>query len=165
MPDEAAHKSRWETADVVFGFPFLLAVALQFVVPLSLPRGSFRPAIVVVGIVLCVVGFAFMVLARRELARGGQPADPGLPTTGIVTTGVFAISRNPLYLGAAVFLLGLALAANLPWALILLLPSLIACHYVLIAPEERYLVAKFGDTYRAYAATANRWVGRARSSS
>jgi protein-S-isoprenylcysteine O-methyltransferase Ste14 len=165
MPDQAAHKSKWETADVVFGLPFLLAIALQFVVPLSLPRGSFRPAVVVAGFVLCVVGFAFMVLARRELTRGGQPADPGLPTTRIVTNGVFAISRNPLYFGAVCFLCGLGLAANLPWALVLLLPSLIACHYVLIAPEERYLVARFGEQYRAYTATVNRWVGRARSSS
>ncbi len=111
---------------------------------------------------MIIVGVALIVLARREFARRSQPTDPGRPTTQVVTTGVFSISRNPIYLGAACFLAGVALAVNLPWVLIFLLPSLVACHYVLIMPEERYLVAKFGEEYRAYAAAVHRWIGRAR---
>ena len=57
------------------------------------------------------------------------------------------------------FLVGIALALNLPWMLVLLLPSLVACRYVLIAPEERYLAAKFGEEYCVYAATIQRWIG------
>ena len=75
---------------------------------------------------------------------------------------MFSVSRNPLYLGAVCFLVGVALALNLPWVLVFLLPSLVTCHYVLIAPEERYLVAKFGEEYRTYAATVHRWIGRTR---
>jgi len=134
---------------------------LQSLVPVSLPRGL-RPAFILGGAALIIVGVALVVLARRELARRGQPTDPGRPTTRVITTGVFSVSRNPLYLGAVCFLVGVALAVNLPWALALLLPSLVACHYVLIAPEERYLVAKFGEEYRVYAATVHRWIGRAR---
>lgn len=162
MSMEVAHKSNWETSEVVFGVPFLVAVALQWVAPLSLPRGLLRPAFILGGAALIIVGVAFVVLARRELAQRGQPTDPGLPTSMVVTTGVFSVSRNPLYLGVVCFLVGVALAVNLPWALVLLLPSLVACHYVLIAPEERYLVAKFSEEYRVYAATVHRWIGRAR---
>ncbi len=162
MPNEGAHKSYWETADVVFGVPFLLAIVLQWVVPLALPQGVLRPAFIFTGAALILVGLAFIVLARRELARSGQPADPGLPTSKLVTTGVFSLSRNPLYLGVVCVVLGVTLAVNLPWLLVLLLPSLVACHYVLIAPEEQYLVAKFGEAYRVYAATVRRWIGRAR---
>jgi protein-S-isoprenylcysteine O-methyltransferase Ste14 len=57
---------------------------------------------------------------------------------------------------------GITLAANLPWVLVLLIPALVACHYVLIAPEERYLAAKFGEEYRRYAASVHRWIGRIR---
>ncbi|MCB9137728.1 MAG: hypothetical protein H6642_05205 [Caldilineaceae bacterium] len=56
--------------------------------------------------------------------------------------------------------LGCALLFNLPWLLILLVPALIVCRVVLIRPEERYLAAKFGQTYQAYAATTPRWIGR-----
>jgi protein-S-isoprenylcysteine O-methyltransferase Ste14 len=110
-----------------------------------------------------IVGAAFIVRARREFAQRGQPTDPGRPTTRVVTTGVFSISRNPIYFGVACFLAGVALAVNLPWVLVLLLPGLVACHYVLIMPEERYLAVKFGEEYRVYAATVQRWIGRARN--
>jgi protein-S-isoprenylcysteine O-methyltransferase Ste14 len=162
MTTDAAHKSWWQIAEVVFGIPFLVAIALQFLVPLSLPRGLFRPAFILGGAALIITGVTVIVLARREFARRDQPTDPGHPTTQVVTTGVFSVSRNPLYLGAACFLVGVALAANLPWVLVLLVPSLVACHYVLIAPEERYLLAKFGEEYRMYTATVHRWMGRAR---
>ena len=52
--------------------------------------------------------------------------------------------------------------AHKRWILILLLPALVLCHYVLIVPEERYLAAKFGAEYQAYAATVHRWLGRVR---
>jgi protein-S-isoprenylcysteine O-methyltransferase Ste14 len=162
MSTDAAHKSWWQISEVVFGVPFLAAIALQLVVPLSLPRGYLTPAIISGGAALIIVGAALIVSAHREFAQHDQPTDPGHPTTNIVTTGVFSFSRNPIYLGAACFLIGIALAVNLPWVLVLLLPGLVACHYVLIAPEERYLAAKFGEEYRTYAASVHRWIGRAR---
>jgi len=159
---QVAHTRCWETFEAVFGIPFLVAIALQLAIPLSLPRGSLTLAFILAGAVLIVAGLALIVLARREFARREQPTDPGLPTSEIVTTGVFSISRNPLYLGGVCLLIGSALAANLPWALVLLLPAFIACHYILIAPEERYLATRFGEDYRLYAASVHRWFGRAR---
>jgi protein-S-isoprenylcysteine O-methyltransferase Ste14 len=162
MSIDVAHKSWWQIFEVVFGIPFLAAIALQLAVPLSFPRGFLTPAIIPGGAALIIVGVALVVLTRRELAQRGQPTDPGLPTSKLVTTGVFSVSRNPLYLGGVCILVGIALALNLPWVLVLLLPAIVACHYVLIAPEERYLAAKFGEKYHVYAATVHRWIGRAR---
>ncbi|MCB0050264.1 MAG: hypothetical protein KDE24_12065, partial [Caldilinea sp.] len=76
------------------------------------------------------------------------------------TTGVFAISRNPLYLGGALLLLGIALAFNLLWAVLAVALATIICRYALIAPEERYLAARFGTAYAEYRATVRRWLGR-----
>ncbi len=159
---DAAHKSWWQTFEVVFGIPFLAAIALQLAVPLSLARGFFTPVIILAGAALVIVGVALAVLARREFSQEGQPTDPGHPTSKVVTTGVFSVSRNPLYLGGVCVLVGIALAVNLPWMLVLLLPALVACHYVLIVPEERYLAAKFGEEYVKYTATVHRWMGRTR---
>jgi protein-S-isoprenylcysteine O-methyltransferase Ste14 len=162
MSTDVAHKSWWQIFEVVFGIPFLAAIALQLAVPLSFPRGFLTPAVIPGGAALIIVGAALVVLARRELAQRGQPTDPGLPTSKLVTTGVFSVSRNPLYLGGVCILVGIALALNLPWVLVLLPPAIVACHYVLIAPEERYLAAKFGEKYHVYAVTVHRWIGRAR---
>lgn len=161
---DVAHKSWWQIFEVVFGIPFLAAIALQLSVPLSLPRGLLKPVIILGGAALIILGAVLVVLARREFAQHSQPTDPGQPTSKLVTTGVFSVSRNPLYLGGVCILAGIALAFNLPWVLVLLLPALIACHYVLIAPEEKYLAARFGEEYRRYAASVHRWIGRARRS-
>ena len=160
MSNDGAHKSWWQIFEVVFGFPFLLALVLQWFVPISLSRGFIALARIPAGVILIVVGIGLVVLARREFARYGQPTDPGHPTSKVVSTGVFSISRNPLYLGGVCALTGFALFFDLPWVLILLIPSLVACHYILIAPEEAYLAARFGEHYRAYTATVQRWIGR-----
>jgi protein-S-isoprenylcysteine O-methyltransferase Ste14 len=157
---DSAHRSKWENAEVIFGVPFLISLALHFVFPLPLQQGILRQAIIVVGIVLFLIGITLIVLARREFARFHQPTDPGQPTSRVVKTGVFSISRNPLYLGGALLFLGIALTMNMVWALVALLASMIACHYILIVPEENYLAAKFGEEYTAYAAAVRRWIGR-----
>lgn len=162
MSNDVAHKRWWQIFEVVFGVPLLAAIALHVALPLSLPGGLLTPAIIAGGAVFLIIGVVLVVLARRQFAKHGQPTDPGHPTSQIVTTGVFSFSRNPLYLGGICVLLGIALALNLAWALVFLLPALVACHYVLIAPEERYLAAKFGQEYQTYAASVCRWFGRSR---
>ena len=161
MSTDVAHKNWWQIFEVVFGIPFFFAIALQLAVPLAFPRGFLTLVIIPAGAVLIIVGAALVFLARREFAKYSQPTDPGHPTSKVVTTGVFSFSRNPIYLGGVCILVGIALAFNLPWVIVLLLPALIACHYVLIAPEERYLTAKFGEEYARYTATVHRWIGRA----
>lgn len=111
---DSAHKRWWQIFGVVFGIPFLATIVLQVLFPLSFPRGLLTPVLILAGAVLIALGAILVVLARQELARRGQPTDPGLPTSELVTTGVFSISRNPLYLGGICLLVGIALALNLP---------------------------------------------------
>ena len=160
MSDGVAHKRWWQIFEVVFGIPFLIAITLQLVIPIPLPRGFITPIIIPAGVILIVVGVCLVVLARQEFAKYSQPTDPGLPTTKIISTGVFSISRNPLYLGGVFILAGISLAFHLSWGLILLIPSFVACHYILIAPEERYLATRFSEQYQEYSVTVRRWFGR-----
>ena len=160
MSVDSAHKSGWEIAEAVFGIPFLVSIALHFIVPISLPQGILRQVLIPVGIVFIIIGIGLVVLARRQFAHFQQPTDPGHPTTKVIKTGMFAISRNPLYLGSVLVLMGIALALNVLWALVMLLLSIILCHYILIIPEEQYLAEKFGDEYKEYAASVHRWLGR-----
>ncbi len=160
MSVDSAHKSNWAIWEVVFGIPFLFGIVLHFLMPFSTLQGINIPGFLPLGIVLIVLGLRLTALARREFAAFHQPTDPGQATSKIVKTGVFAVSRNPLYLGGILVLLGLVLVFNLIWALIMLLLSILICHFVLILPEEHYLSAKFGDDYDQYKASVHRWYGR-----
>jgi protein-S-isoprenylcysteine O-methyltransferase Ste14 len=162
MTTDSAHKHRWQIFEVIFGVPFLAGIGLQLAAPVSRPRGLHAFVIVLGGVVIVVLGLTFIVLARRELARHGQPTDPGLPTSKLVTTGVFSVSRNPIYLSGVCLLAGISLVFSLLWSFVLLLPAVVACHYLLIAPEERYLAARFAMEYVRYVASVHRWLGRAR---
>ena len=112
------------------------------------------------GIVLIITGIGLIISARRELAYNGQPTDPGHPTSKVVQTGVFSISRNPLYLASVMVFFGMALALNILWAFVALLASIVICYYVLIIPEEQYLTVKFGKEYDEYVGSVHRWLGR-----
>jgi len=160
MSADAAHKSPWEISEVVFGIPLLAAIGLQFAFPLALPQGALRLILIPSGAALFAAGLAVVISARREFARFGQSMEPGHPITRIVDTGVFSISRNPGYLGILGVLSGIALMFNGFWILLMLIPATILCHYILIAPEERYLKTKFGADYAAYAGSVRRWLGR-----
>jgi len=160
MVNDSAHKSWWQIFEVIFGFPFLVSIVLKQVIPIPRSQGFLAPAIIPIGVVFIVVGVSLTILARKEFAQYAQPTDPGLPTNKIITTGVFSISRNPLYLGGIFLLTGISFVFNLPWFLFLLIPTMIACHYILIAPEERYLATRFDEQYRAYTSKVHRWIGR-----
>lgn len=160
MSTDAAHNCWWQIGEVVFGTPLLAAIVLQIIAPLSLTNSVFTFTLLVIGAILCGTGMTLIVATRQVFAKYSQPTDPKLPTGLIVTTGVFSISRNPMYLGAVCLLLGIALVFKLAWLFVFLVPTLIACHFILIDPEERYLAAKFGKEYQNYTALVHRWIGR-----
>jgi len=156
----SAHTRPWQIFEVVVGSPMLLAAALHALLPLPIGGAQHAALRVGAGAALLVGGALLVGATRRQMRALHQPTDPGQPTTRLVTGGVFAWSRNPLYLGGFAALAGLALALGAAWGLIMLLPALAAAHALLIRPEERYLEATFGAEYRAYAARVRRWVGR-----
>ena len=162
MNQRAAHTRNWETAETVFGIPLLLGLLLGYVFPLPLSALLPRAASASAGILLLLASLALIVATRRQFREAGQPTDPGNPTTELITTGIFSWSRNPLYLGGVAIFTGLGALLNSLWLLILLVPTLIAVHAILILPEERYLEAKFGQPYRQYVRSVRRWVGRRR---
>ena len=109
-----------------------------------------------VALVAAAGGLGAAAFARLRRAR--TAIEPWHPTTALVTDGVFAIMRNPIYcaMGLA-YLAGAVLAGNAA-ALVLFAPLLLAVRHGVIGREERYLAAKFGGAYREYLRrTPRRW--------
>jgi protein-S-isoprenylcysteine O-methyltransferase Ste14 len=126
-----------------------------------LPFGQFafagqRPLAALVAL----AGLGLMALAAWTMWRARTTVNPLRPERAahLVTSGVFARSRNPIYLGDALILLALALAFG-NWLNFLLLPLFVVCiDRGQIAAEERALQRLFGDEYRAYCARVRRWL-------
>lgn len=105
-----------------------------------------------------LAAMALLLAAIGLFRRAGTRPEPWRPTTAIVSSGIYGFTRNPMYLGMALAYAGLALLFDSPLAL-LGLPLVVALiDRAVIAREERYLAAKFGDAYRAYCARVRRWL-------
>ncbi|UJW77713.1 methyltransferase family protein [Rhizobium sp. SL42] len=110
------------------------------------------------GALLFFAGTGMMLSAAGMFRRLGTNVRPSRPTSLIATTGPYRWTRNPMYLGMALIYAGIAIGFDGPIAFALLPLVLIAIQSQVIAREERYLEAKFGDDYRRYKAEVRRWL-------
>jgi protein-S-isoprenylcysteine O-methyltransferase Ste14 len=141
---------------IFFGF-LVVATVLEAVSPLPVLA---EHAIVryLAGAALAVCGFVMIGMGTRRFVAAGTNIPPNLPTTALVVEGIYARTRNPLYMGTTLVYLGLSVAAASLWAILLVVPLLWVINVGVIAREERYLERKFGDAYRAYKGRVRRWV-------
>lgn len=138
------------------GLPLLLGVIVTAAAgdPFSLPRDGAR----VVGAVLVAVfaGWNGWTLGMMTLNR--TAVLPRGTTRKILEHGPFRFSRNPLYVGLILLDVALALLWPSTWALLLAPVGIALLYWGAIAPEERYLSAKFGAEYDAYRRRVRRWI-------
>ncbi|KAA3655436.1 MAG: isoprenylcysteine carboxylmethyltransferase family protein [Chloroflexi bacterium] len=123
--------------------------------PMRLMAGNW---IVVVGILLVIGGVVLSLMSEREFIRRETAVNPHNPATTLVKSGPFRYSRNPMYVGLTAIQLGVALALNSLWGIILLIPTLLIMHFGVILREEAYLERLFGEKYLAYKQSVRRWL-------
>ncbi len=140
---------------ILFLGAVVLGVALQWVWPIHL--WAALPARIAGGL-LALMGGTMAISALRRLRCAGTHVHPGEPTTAIVSDGPYRLTRNPIYVGNTSAYLGLALLFNVFWPLPCLIPFLLLLHWGVVLREERYLEAKFDESYRMYKAHVRRWL-------
>lgn len=121
----------------------------------SLQLRSLIPA----GWLLMAAGGLFDLAAMLTLSRNQANILPHRAATRLVTSGPFAMSRNPIYLGNTLLMAGAALAFDNIWLLVCGLAAALAVRQLAILREEAHLAARFGDEWHAYAARTRRWFG------
>ena len=152
--DQGPPISKWVRLVPVAVFA-VAAVAHFAVLPLQVIQTWWIGA--AVGALVIGPGGALVGWAAREMERNG--IDPGFAAIPrLVTSGPFAISRNPMYLGSTVMYAGLSFVVNSWWPLLLLPVLLVSITYSVITREERYLENILGDDYRAYRGNVRRWI-------
>ena len=110
-----------------------------------------------VGWPVVVAGVLLLAWSVRTMFRVGVDPDPNEPTTAIVATGPYALSRNPICVSFNVVYVGIAFMMNAAWLIAVLPVGLALLYYGVIARDERYLERVFGDEYRRYKARVRRW--------
>ncbi len=120
--------------------------------------GVLPPAIgLATGLALIALALALAACGALTLRRAKTPIEPGHVPTSLVTTGPYRFTRNPLYLGQLLFLLGLGLAA-FPWLLVGAVVQALLLDRIVIPAEERRIAAGFGEAWAAYRGSVRRWL-------
>jgi protein-S-isoprenylcysteine O-methyltransferase Ste14 len=141
---------------IAWALTVVIGLALDWLYPLPfLPAAV--PAAWVGGLVF-LAGLALLIWAATTLRRAGTQIQTTEPTTRIVTEGPYRYSRNPIYIGMLLGLVGLAIGFDSLWPLILLVPFFLVIRYGVVAREEAYLERKFGNVYLAYKSSVGRWL-------
>lgn len=139
----------------LFGGALILGLILHWLWPVQpAPPVFARP----LGALILVLSAALGIAGERAMRRAGTNVRPDQPTLALVTDGPFRFTRNPLYLAAIGLYLGVVLLVDALWPLLLLVPVLAVLRWGIVAREERYLEAKFGELYQAYKARVRRWL-------
>jgi protein-S-isoprenylcysteine O-methyltransferase Ste14 len=110
----------------------------------------------VLGLALLLAGLGLDIAAMAVMARSRANILPHRAATALVTTGPFAWSRNPIYLGNTVALCGAGLAFANPWFLVTALASAVAVNRLATLREEAHLSRRFGAEWDAYRRRAAR---------
>jgi protein-S-isoprenylcysteine O-methyltransferase Ste14 len=141
---------------LVFVSGALIGAAVSRVLPAAVPVDS---AIrIAIGVAIVIGGLAPMIAARIDFVRTGQSVIPWTPTPQLIIRGPYRFTRNPMYVGMALIEIGLGVALNNLWISLLALPALAVVHVIAVLPEEAYLSAKFGESYREYLAQVRRYL-------
>lgn len=139
-------------------------VALMFIV-IAYFLGRFVPIPVVapmsvrnVGLLLTFIGFLLGVGAFMEFRKARTTLDPHGSVKQVVTSGIYRFTRNPIYLGFLLMVIGLPLNSGLIWGLIMSPLYIIMMTRLVIEREEAYLEKKFKDQYTTYRSRVRRWL-------
>jgi len=133
----------------------IAAVVLQQFVPLPfVAQASAR----VLGVLLIAVNFGFGLPAIRGMLKVKTSPNPHRPSTALVMSGSYRLTRNPMYVGLTLIFAGVLTFFQSAWGL-LFVPLVVWLITIwVIIPEEKYLENKFGDDYLHYKSKVRRWI-------
>jgi protein-S-isoprenylcysteine O-methyltransferase Ste14 len=124
-------------------------IRLPFVIPAALQY---------FGLAVTFVGFLLGIGAFMEFRKARTTLDPHGSTKNLVTSGIYRFTRNPIYLGFLLMVIGLPLNSGLIWGLVLAPFYMMTMSRLVIEREEAYLEKKFKNQYINYTTRVRRWL-------
>ena len=140
---------------VIFLSFFLIAVALKLFIPLV---GIVAPVRQIIAAVLVAVGFSIITLALLRFREHRTTVLPDASASSMIKDGIFARTRNPIYLAFALLYVASAFYFQVVWAFLLFPFLFAAIKMYAIRREEAYLERRFGREYLEYKGNVRRWL-------
>lgn len=137
----------------------LVAWGLNAIWPATGPFARIDTWLRALGTAVAAAGIGLDLAAMLAMRRAQTNVLPHRGADHLVTGGVFAISRNPIYLGNTLLLVGLALALVWPWLVVTALLAAVLVDRLAIRREEEHLSVRFGPAFADYVRHVPRWIG------
>lgn len=138
---------------------FLLLILFAYGVHCYYPVNIGMPVTLkYIGWFVIVFAFSLVIFISRIFKRVETHIEPWEPTTAIISTGIYAYSRNPIYVAMCLSTIGTGLILNSLSVLLSFIPSAVLIFFVAIKKEEVYLQQKFGEEYLQYKNSVRRWL-------
>lgn len=142
----------------LFLITFAIGFLLSWIKPWHLTYNMGDTAVRLIGVVILFISLILNTLAYREFNKFLTPHAPFFKPKVLIKNGVFALSRNPVYLALVLSQCGLAFVFNTLWLLISAAVLLIVIDAVIIRGEEKVLKSTFNKDYEYYKKQTRRWL-------
>ena len=140
---------------LIFLFLILATYGVHYIWPIDIGSSS---VLKYLGVAVSILGLGAIFIISQYFKRDETNIEPWKPTTKIISTGIFAYSRNPIYVAFCLITIGTGIFLNSFWVLCSVIPSAVLVYYVAIKKEEAYLEEKFGEEYLRYKSKVRRWL-------
>ena len=136
---------------------FVASLFIQKIVPIADTIFQLR-TIKVVGIIFLIIASFFLARSLRQFFQSKNTVILIKPASSLQNTGIYGISRNPMYIGLAIVYLGITCLIGNWWNIILFPVLFLIVQEYIIKREEKYLELEFGQQYLEYRKTVRRWL-------
>jgi protein-S-isoprenylcysteine O-methyltransferase Ste14 len=138
---------------------YLVGIVIGFLATILMPTKVVPNSVALtVGVILVFCGAVLAGSGISKFKNVGTTVRPDRAARMLVISGPYKFTRNPMYLGLAFVYLGVAVAGQSVWALILLPVVLAIIQRRAIEPEEAFLEKRFGTNYIRYKEKVRRWL-------
>ena len=142
-------------AAAVIVFVFTLSERFYgFLVPISWMES---PILVISGLALLLLALVWVLVAQLQMGDSWRIGIDEKSNSALVQSGLFGVSRNPIFLGMLVMLVGMLLTLPTAATLTVTVLGFVLIH-IQVRLEEAFLIEKYGEDYRRYQAHVRRWI-------
>ena len=133
----------------------IVMLAIWYLFSSSNPKNIFLMS---TGWVLIVSGLTCNVIAANQFIKAKTSIIPLTESSFLVKKGIFRFSRNPMYTGMTIFLIGLGVILNNFYNIVVIIGFFLLIRNKFVMKEEELLKETFGEEYLSYIKEVRRWI-------